>query len=467
MLDYFPKYFTSKAIVLYLAALVVVSIIFFSKSLPFIWIMFGLAEVLGFFYFSNLVTKKWSVYSERLFTKKLFTTALIIRIIWVLFSYVFYLVMTGQPYEFYPGDVLFYHKISGQLADFGFDNYLNIFNDVGLSDRGYPTYLGVLYMVFGNGLIIPRLIKALLGAITALLVYKLGTRTFGEETGRIAGILAMLMPNLIYYTGSHLKEAEMVFLTVAFVERADYIIRTNKYNILNFLLPLALAAVLFTFRTVLGAAALFAFMTALLFSSSQVLKKTAKRVVLATWVMVAIAYFAGGRIALELEEIWEARKENQKTSMEWRAEREGGNKFAKYASASVFAPMVFVIPFPSMVNTPGQENQQLIHGGNFDKNILAFFVMLAMLIIIKTGKWRDYVLVGSFTISYLIVIALSSFAHSERFHQPAMPFLMIFAAYGITQVTNGTKKYYMWYIAVLFLAIIAWSWFKLAGRGLA
>lgn len=120
-----------------------------------------------------------------------------------------------------------------------------------------------------------------------------------------------------------------------------------------------------------------------------------------------------------------------------------------------------------MVNTPGQENQQLIHGGNFDKNILAFFVMFAMLIIIKTGKWRDYVLIGSFTISYLIVIALSSFAHSERFHQPAMPFLMIFAAYGISQVTNATKKYYMWYIAVLFLAIIAWSWFKLAGRGLA
>lgn len=38
----------------------------------------------------------------------------------------------------------------------------------------------------------------------------------------MAGIFYMLMPNLIMYTGSHLKEAEMVFLTVAFIERADY-----------------------------------------------------------------------------------------------------------------------------------------------------------------------------------------------------------------------------------------------------
>jgi len=429
--------------------------------------MFGLAEVVGFFYFSNLLTKKWSVYTERLFTKKIFTTALIIRVLWVLFSYAFYVIMTGQPYEFQSADALNYQAMGSGLAKYGFDNYEKIFMGTGLADRGYGTYLGVLYMFVGDGVLIPRLIKALLGAFTALLVYKLSSRTFGEDVGKMAGIFTMLMPNLIYYTGLHLKETEMVFLTVAFIDRADYIIRSQKYGFINFVLPLLLAGILFTFRTVLGAATLFSFMTTLLLSSSQVLKKTAKRVVLATWVMVAIAYFAGGRIALEVEEIWEARKENQKTSLEWRSEREGGNQFAKYASASVFAPLIFVIPFPSMVNTPGQENQQLIHGGNFDKNILAFFVMFAMLIIIKTGKWRDYVLIGSFTISYLIVIALSSFAHSERFHQPAMPFLMIFAAYGISQVTNATKKYYMWYIAVLFLAIIAWSWFKLAGRGLA
>ena len=36
----------------------------------------------------------------------------------------------------------------------------------------------------------------------------------------------------------------------------------------------------------------------------------------------------------------------------------GGNAFAKYAGTAVFAPLIFTIPFPTMVNTPYQENQQ-------------------------------------------------------------------------------------------------------------
>jgi hypothetical protein len=41
------------------------------------------------------------------------------------------------------------------------------------------------------------------------------------------------------------------------------------------------------------------------------------------------------------------------------------------------------------------------------------------------------------------------------------------AAYGISQVNNKTKRYYMFWLAFIFVAILAWSWFKLAGRGLA
>ena len=44
---------------------------------------------------------------------------------------------------------------------------------------------------------------------------------------------------------------------------------------------------------------------------------------------------------------------------------------------------------------------------------------------------------------------------------------MMFAAYGITQVTNSTKKYFTWYLVLLFAIFIAWNWFKLAGRGMA
>ena len=100
------------------------------------------------------------------------------------------------------------------------------------------------------------------------------------------------------------------------------------------------------------------------------------------------------------------------------------------------------------------------------KNIMAFFCLFALFLIIKTKRWRDYLLIGSFTLGYLIVLALSAFGQSERFHQPALPFILILSAYGVTQLTKKTKKYYRWWLVLIFVAIVGWSWFKLAGRGL-
>lgn len=57
MLNYFPKFFTSKAIMLYFAALLVVTVLFMSKAMSLIWWIFGAVEVVGFFYFSNQLTR--------------------------------------------------------------------------------------------------------------------------------------------------------------------------------------------------------------------------------------------------------------------------------------------------------------------------------------------------------------------------------------------------------------------------
>lgn len=466
MLNYFPKYFTSKAITLYLAALMVVSVLFMNMAMSIVWWIFGIVEVAGFFYFSNQLTRKWANYSEKTFSKRLFQTTLILRLIWVFFSYLFYLAMTGAPYEFGAADVYTYESFATQVMTNGWAGVQSLIDSVGLSDSGYAAYLGTIYSIFGKGVIVPRLIKALLGAFSTVLIYRVASRNFGDEVGRISGIFYMLMPNLIMYTGSHLKEAEMVFLVVAFIERADYVMRSKSYNFINIAVPIILAGLLFMFRTVLGATALFALMTAILMSGNKVLNM-GKRTVLAVWIGLAIIYLVGGKVATEIEQVWESRGENQKSSMEWRATREGGNKFANLATGAVFAPMIFVIPFPTMVETQWQENQRLINGGNYVKNILAFFTMFALFLLIKEGKWRDHLLIGSFTIGYLAVIALSAFAQSERFHQPALPFILVFAAYGISRADNKTKKYYTWWLAFIFVALIGWSWFKLAGRGMA
>ena len=474
MINYFPKYISSKAVTVYVAALIVVSMLFMSRIMLWYWFVFGLVEVLCFFYFSNILTKKWGNYSEKRFKKKVFTASLMIRIVYVIFSYWFFSYMYGDPFGASAADAIFYDsmgKFGHTLLSQGVFDFYEEFNhyagSVALSDTGYPTYLSYVYFLTDDSIFFTRIIKAFMGAFLCVLIYKLATRNFGETTGRMAAIFCMLMPNLIYYCGFHLKEAEMIFLVVAFMERADNAIRSPKFTFSNLILPILLAGSLFFFRTVLGATALFAFFTAVFLTSQRVMQMN-KRIVLGIWILVAIAYFMGGRIANEVEEVWQNRAENQSRSMEWRAERKGGNQFAKYAGAAVFAPMIFTIPFPTMLETPGQENQRMIHGGNFVKNIISFFTILAFfLLFFKWKTWKNHILILVFIGGYLAVIAQSAFAHSERFHLPVLPFALILAAFGVSQMTNKRyKQWFNWWTIVIFVAIVGWSWFKLAGRGM-
>lgn len=441
--------------------------------MPLIWWLFGIVAVVGFFNGTRNLIRKWEDIPEKKFVKKLFKTALIIRVVYVIIMYFLYDVLTGKPFEYIASDSMFYHQISQSGAEYLWSGKFDLTNyfltqdsTIAFSDMGYPVYLSIIYAITGKSILLARIIKAIWSAWMCVLVYKLATRSFGEQVGRMAGIFVMLMPNFIYYTGVHLKETEMVFLTVLFVERADYLMRGRDFSFKAIFPIMLIAGALFMFRTALAATAVFSLFTAVFLTSKRVLK-TGKKIVLGVWVFVTIAYFIGGTVSTEIQELWNSRKGNQETSMEWRSTREGGNQFARYAGATVFAPLIFVIPFPTIVYVQGQDNQQLIHGANFVKNIMSFFVVFVLLWSIKTGKWRDFLLLGSFTLGYLLVIAFSAFAQSERFHLPALPFIMIFAALGVSMADNKIKKYFNWWVMFIFVAIVAWSWFKLAGRGLA
>jgi len=468
MLTYFPKYFTSKAITLYIVGLIACNIIFFSHPLNPIWWMFGLVEVIGFFYFANELTRQWSVFTEKKFLRSLFQSALVIRIGWMIFSYIFYTYMTGKPFEFDSGDSTGYHIEGMEITDLIQTGNLHVWLDSMKnrpSDSGYTFYLGWQYLLTGKSIIIARLIKTLLGAYTCVLIYKFTLRNFGEEVGRMAAIFCMLMPNLILYCGLHTKEVEMVFLTVAFMERADWMFRSKRFNVVEIAPPVLLAGSLFFFRTVLGASAIMAMFTTLVFTSSKLIG-FGKRLLLALWILGVVAYFIGGTVSTEVESTWNTRSDNQKRALNWASIAKKGNKFSEKIGAAVFAPLILVIPFPTVIETPNQENQKIINGGNFVKNMLAFFTLFALFTLIRTGKWREHVLIGTFTIGYLLILALSAFASSERFHQPSLPFELIFAAVGVSLMTNNEKKYFKWWMAFMFVAMIAWSWFKLAGRGM-
>lgn len=465
----------------YVAAIICCNMLFMSHALNWQWWFFGVIEACGFFYFANRLNKTWYYIKPLHFTQKLFWMSFFLRAVWVVVSYYLHQHWTGTPFAIDAGDELFYDDVAHYAARMMRNGDWHIYSNIEtyatgimFSDMGYPIYLTFIYWIFGDSIVVARLIKALLGAWTAVLMYKFATRNFGEQIGRMTAIMCMLMPNLIYYCGFQLKEVEMVFLCVLFAERADFLLRKGKLAFFPTAALLFIPAAMFTIRTPLAAVMGLAFFCALLLSSERVVSwgRRALLIVLAL-VFSGVVLTTSTSIGQDIMQMWQTRGSIQQANMEWRAERTdmaGGlnNQFAKYAGAAVFAPMIFTIPFPTMNEVPGQENQKMIHGGNFVKNILSFFTIAALFILLFSGDWRKYVLPLAIMIGYLVVLVFSSFAHSERFHLPVLPFSLMFAAYGISKMNEvwWIKKYYPYWCALMVVAAIAWNWFKLAGRGM-
>ena len=467
MIPVFPKKIATQAIVVYLVCLASVSVIFYKYAMLWGYIVLGITWVVGFFLLTNHWSMIWRRIPEKAFLQNLFGVALMLRLVWVVISYFYYISATGIPFEFDTADALGYHGEAEWLAaspwSMAWDYYFGE-GYHGVSDIGYPLYLTVLYKIFGPVVIIPRIIKCFLSAYTCILLYKVSRRTFGEDVGRMAGIMCALMLNFVVYCGYHLKETEMIFLEVAFLERADYLLRTNKTKFWDVLLPTLLALSLFFFRTVLGAAAAFSLATGVLVSSAPSLKRKGKRVALIAWGVLCVAVGAGGTIMTEIEGYWEERDDNvEKKRME---QVSRGNQWAKYATGSVMAPLVVVLPFSTMINIDGQYAQQTKHSGNYIRNFMGFFVLLAFYEAFRRKQWRDFALAGSFVIAYLGVVSLSGFSNSERFLLPGLPGLIMIWTYGISALRRETYRLVKPWCFVVVAMEFAWAYFKLGSRGL-
>jgi len=66
---------------------------------------------------------------------------------------------------------------------------------------GYPWFLALITRVFGEGLLAPRLVQAVVGSGSCALVYVLGTRLFDRRTGLIAASISAAYAMLVYFDG--------------------------------------------------------------------------------------------------------------------------------------------------------------------------------------------------------------------------------------------------------------------------
>ena len=461
------RYISAFGIGSYLVALITISLVFRDYALQTQWIFWGLGEVLFFFVLTSVFYPRWKHNDPKQFWRKVFWVALAIRLLYVIFSYMYFELNVGYPFEG-SGDALGYYNRSVRLSRYirrgDFEvviNYLKGYS-MGFSDHGYLIWLIFLHTLFGKGVLIARIFKALMSAYLCIVVYKLASRTFGERTGRLAAVMCVFMPILIQLTGMHVKEMELIFISILALERLDYLIRSKKFTFWNVLFPILLIGLSFGFRTVIGMCLIFAFLVFVILSPNHLVNRKAKIITLSVTVAVFLIFLFTA-IGSEMKIIY--RINFSGTDYMAKKYESLGLQHTEIAKSKYLFPGAFVLPLSPMVEVSPDHNK-MIHGSTYVKNFLAFFAMLAIVIAIRQRKWRDFSLIGAYELSYLAIIMFTFTSNSERFHEPAIPLILVMAAYAMTHLRHKDLKWFYVYCGLLFLALFAWNWLKLSARGL-
>ena len=472
-----PNWLTGKGMAFFFVAMFACWMAFGYVPTFDLWIVASISVVL-FFYGGQSMSKNWSRYNSKRFVNNVFWVGFVVRLLWI--CYMFFIFNPAHYNNTFGSteDVEWYIPFGQAVAEWISDGFPVSINELrttwqsSIDDVGYPFWLGVVYLITGNvsDVFIPFIMKCIMSAYCAISIYRIAKRHYGEGVARIAAIFVVLNPNMIYWCASMMKETEMVFLCCVSIENFDRVLTSGeKYTIRAFLPGMLAALAIMFFRTALGLVVFLAVLAHIVMASNRVMS-LGKKVLAGVLVAAVLAVSMGDQIRTQSKQLVETvQSDNQKTNMEWRAKRENGNAFAKYAGAAVFAPLIFTIPFPTLNQVlESQTAQHLASGGNYIKNILSFFVIIVMLMMFIRGEWRRHVFILAYTVGYHLVLVMSNFAHSGRFHMPVIPMLMLFAAYGI-QIAKGNARLRKWFSIILVIEVVvclAWNWFKLAGRGL-
>ena len=472
-----PNWLIGKSVLCFFLAFIACTIVY-GYPMEMRYAIISSASLLLFFYGGKSACNSWVGEKEKIFIRNVFLLGFAARLAWVFYCYFFFNPdYYGTPFG-HAGDVEWYMPFGEAIAEWirnGFDkpfSQIQLEWNSAIDDVGYPIWLGVLNVLTfgGSDTFVPFMVKCMIGAYSAICIYHVAKRHFGEGVARLTAIFIALNPNKIYWCGTMLKETEMVFLCCLSIDLIDRTFTSGKKLTWKGLLPGVLVGMyLFFFRSALAIVIFLAMFAHIVMASHKVMS-AGKKIIAGVLVGLVLLVGMGDRLRMQTATIMETvQSDAQQKNMEWRSKSSGGNEFAKYAGKVVFAPLIFTIPFPSFnMANDGQILQAMLSGGNYIKNVFSFFVILVMILLLISGEWRQHVFILAYTMGYLVCLVLSNFAQSSRFHMPIWPMLMLFAAFGI-QIAKGNPKYRRWFtiaVGVEVVACLAWNWFKLAGRGM-
>ena len=185
----------------------------------------GVASIL---YLLGLAYAMSNKTTGRSFTIKIFSIAFVIRIMSVLVVYYSLISMGGDGYVIH--DDRAYNRtaleISADLASHkpGFKEYGS-----GYVNIAYFNINGFLYHHLNFDTVTSRVLNAFFGSLVVLLVYYIMLQLFDFRVAKIAAILVAIVPNMIFWSASQVKDPLIILCTISII----YIMICKLRNSIN------------------------------------------------------------------------------------------------------------------------------------------------------------------------------------------------------------------------------------------
>jgi hypothetical protein len=446
-------------------------VVFFpAYIMPLPILLGGLTVIFFFFKGFQVYSRKWEKCSE--FKTKLFVHSLLYRLIALCVMYTLTMLYdpASLPFELSASDAWNYHQ-SGIIVADALNNGKNVFEALSNfwkneADYGFSIFIGFIYTIFGKSVIAIKIFNAIVGSLTVLRIYQITQFAYAEKQARIAGILTMLMPSLLWFGGIFLKETLLIFLIANIGYYTTKVIQTNTLRIPNIIAILGLFGTIFYFRTVLVPLLLGCVLLQIVFFKTKN-KNYRLFAGFITIVLLMGSLFVTYELSMDkhIEEAIEASQDQFGTELD-KASKDRGINYSAALVAPLLVAGAIITPFPSLLDFEERQLGIYAHFQNeIVRNIMYFFVFIGLFNFIKQRK-RGAIFAASFALFYIMILAISGISFQDRFQVLALPFLIVFMSDGVVTKYPKREKHWIIYLAFIFFAILSWNIFKLSNRGL-
>lgn len=467
-LYFWPQSFSRKAILLASLLLLGFFLAFPSTIMPIPVLLSGFLIILLFFAFLNYFSVYWLKYQPRLLFQRLFLFSFLSRLIFVGYQYL--LTYTFQPdsypFEINAADAWTYHLTALQIRDHLWDNQLSSFLDNLLRDRsdwGYTIYTALIYNIFGPYTLPVRLLNCLWGSLTVVFLAKTAGLLGDLRHARITGILAMLMPSLLWFGGMSLKETLMIFFIVTILYLSTKAVIRKKFNYFDITLIILFTFSLLFFRTVLT---ILIFISLGFYFFINSARRNSFRTISLLLIFVLITGMLINKYGFtsSIEGTYEQSENYFVTKMETKTKMVGNLNYKLTIVSPFIIAGSIITPFPSFLYLEDRQLAIVIHYQNeIIRNFLYYFAFLGIFYLFRHAFKRNALLLV-FALGYMFVLTLTGYSFEDRFQLLSLPPLIVFMSFGIIESKAIWLKRWDYYLVLVIIGIIAWNVFKIAIR---